>query len=255
MAQKQSELARVLLKRPAVDTISSYMSGWNQHHAQQRSDAHKPGRQGQAGCGCGRADTTIATSVGARDRITMYMQPVQDLTIDARVSRTQYQLSAEDPNAANYPHKSVDSFARLQNEPQLSDVASDLQDRDSRCTSISTAMPPGRLGVTTPRSTNALYDATATAVSTIFTQSNLYRVVLEADPAISRIPIRSRISMCHGEWQQDPAIERGTECRNACRLSWSSHWANFHPRRSRSTSRKALHSGLTMMLILVSPSA
>ncbi|HWM65604.1 MAG TPA: efflux RND transporter permease subunit [Steroidobacteraceae bacterium] len=190
MAQKQSELARVLLKDPAVDTISSYIGvdGTNTTLNSGRmliNLVDKGKRDVDAVALIRRLQPQLARVTG----ITMYMQPVQDLTIDARVSRTQYQLSAEDPNAAELSTQVGRLVARLQNEPQLSDVASDLQDRGLEVYVNIDRDAAGRLGVTTAAIDNALYDAYGQRlVSTIFTQSNLYRVVLEVRPGDQQNP-------------------------------------------------------------------
>jgi len=115
--------------------------------------------------------------------ISVYMQPVQDLTIEDRVSRTQYQFSLEDPNKDElslWVNKLTDKLSKL---PELADVANDLQDHGlSTYIDIdrATAM---RLGVTAAAIDNAIYDAFGQRlVSTIYTQANQYRVVLEVTP-------------------------------------------------------------------------
>jgi multidrug efflux pump len=119
--------------------------------------------------------------------ISMYMQPVQDLTIEDRVSRTQYQFSVEDANPdelALWVHKLVD---RLRHLPELADVASDMQDQGLQAYVEFDRDAAGRLGITPAMIDNALYNAFGQRlVSTIFTQSNLYRVVLEVKPEFKR---------------------------------------------------------------------
>jgi len=193
MAQKQSELARVLLKDPAVDTISSYIGvdGTNTTLNSGRmliNLVDKSKRVDALGV-IRRLQPQLARVTG----ITMYMQPVQDLTIDARVSRTQYQLSAEDPNAAELSTQVGRLVSRLQSEPQLADVASDLQDQGLEVYVNIDRDAAGRLRVTTAAIDNALYDAYGQRlVSTIFTQSNLYRVVLEVRPGDQNSPDKIR---------------------------------------------------------------
>jgi multidrug efflux pump len=115
--------------------------------------------------------------------IKLYMQPVQDLTIEERISRTQYQftLEATDPKELGVlVPKLVDRLAAL---PQLVDVASDLQDQGLQVFLTIDRDSAGRLGVTPAAIDNALYNAFGQRlVSTIFTQSNQYRVVLEVKP-------------------------------------------------------------------------
>jgi multidrug efflux pump len=194
MARKQSELARVLLKDPAVDTISSYIGvdGTNTTLNSGRmliNLVDKDKRDVDALGVIRRLQPQLAHVTG----ITMYMQPVQDLTIDARVSRTQYQLSAEDPDASELSTQVGRLVSRLQNEPQLADVASDLQDQGLEVYVNIDRDAAGRLGVTAAAIDNALYDAYGQRlVSTIFTQSNLYRVVLEVRPGDQNSPDRIR---------------------------------------------------------------
>jgi multidrug efflux pump len=111
------------------------------------------------------------------------MQPVQDLTIEDRVSRTQYQFSLQDANAAElatWVPKLVERLAQL---PELRDVASDTQDQGLQAYIEIDRAAAGRLGITTVAIDNTLYNAFGQRlISTIFTQSNLYRVVLEVSP-------------------------------------------------------------------------
>src|SRR5207247_7894204 len=115
--------------------------------------------------------------------ISLYMQPVQDLTIEDRVSRTQYQLTVEDANPdelAASVHRLVDRLALL---PQLADVASDLQDQGLQAFLSIDRDTAGRLGITPAAIDTALYNAFGQRlISTIFTQSTQYRVVLEVKP-------------------------------------------------------------------------
>jgi multidrug efflux pump len=181
MAQRQSALARVLLQDPAVDSISSYI-GVDGTNATLNSGrmlinlAAKDSRDVDAAGLIRRLQPKLAQVMG----ITMYMQPVQDLTIDARVSRTQYRLSAEDSNAAELSSWVGKLVTKLQGDPELADVASDLQDQGLEVYVDIDRDAASRLGVTAAAIDNALYDAYGQRlVSNIFTQSNLYRVVLE----------------------------------------------------------------------------
>jgi multidrug efflux pump len=184
MARKQSALARVLLQDPAVESISSYIGvdGTNTtlNSGRMLVNLVAKGSRDVDALGLIRR---LQPKLARIDGITMYMQPVQDLTIDARVSRTQYQLSAEDPNAAELSTWVGRLVSRLQTLPQLADVASDLQDQGLEVYVDIDRDAAGRLGVTVAAIDNALYDAYGQRlVSTIFTQSNLYRVVLEVRP-------------------------------------------------------------------------
>src|SRR6185437_352972 len=117
--------------------------------------------------------------------IALYMQPVQDLSIDATVSRPQYRFVLEDANPdelASWAPKLVD---RLNQLPQFADVASNMQENGLAAYVTVDRDTASRFGITPATIDNALYDAFGQRiVSTIFTQSNQYRVILEADPAL-----------------------------------------------------------------------
>ena len=115
--------------------------------------------------------------------ITLYLQPVQDLTIEDRVSRTQFQFILEDPNAERLSEWVPKLIDRLKQSPKLSDVASDLQDRGLQAFVDIDRDAASRLGVSVSAIDDALYDAFGQRlISTIYTQANQYRVVLEAAP-------------------------------------------------------------------------
>jgi multidrug efflux pump len=115
--------------------------------------------------------------------ITLYMQPVQDLTIEDRVSRTQFQFTLEDPDADRLGEWVPTLLARLDQSPALADVASDLQDRGLQAFLDIDRDAASRLGVRVAAIDDALYDAFGQRlISTIYTQANQYRVVLEVAP-------------------------------------------------------------------------
>ncbi|HWI15185.1 MAG TPA: efflux RND transporter permease subunit, partial [Burkholderiales bacterium] len=121
--------------------------------------------------------------------ITLFMQPVQDLTIESRVSRTQYQFTVEDADADELGVWVPRLVDRLRQLPQLADVASDLQDQGLQTHIEIDRATASRLGVTTAAIDTALYNAFGQRlVSTIFTQSSQYRVVLEVSPEFRRGP-------------------------------------------------------------------
>ena len=137
----------------------------------------------------------LQPKLAAVEGITLYMQPVQDLTIESRISRTQYQFAVQDTDArelsASVP-RLVERLARL---PQLADVASDQQDQGLQAFLSIDRDTAGRLGITPAAVDNALYNAFGQRlVSTIFTQANQYRVVLEVGPEFQRVRRHSRTS-------------------------------------------------------------
>ena len=115
--------------------------------------------------------------------VTLYLQPVQDLTIDTSVSRTQYQFVLEDANPDELATWTPKLVAALAQQPELQDVASDLQQNGLSAYITVDRDTAGRFGITPATVDNALYDAFGQRiVSTIFTQSNQYRIILEVTP-------------------------------------------------------------------------
>jgi multidrug efflux pump len=119
--------------------------------------------------------------------VTLYLQPVQDLTIDTAVSRTQYQFVLEDANPDELAAWTPKLVAALAEQPELQDVASDLQQNGLTAYITIDRDTAGRFGITPATVDNALYDAYGQRiVSTIFTQSNQYRIILEVTPGLQR---------------------------------------------------------------------
>jgi multidrug efflux pump len=126
---------------------------------------------------------------GALEGITLYMQPVQDLTVEDRVSKTQYQFTLEAGSGAELSEWVKKLMEKLQTLPQLADVTSDLQDQGLQAYVDIDRDTAARLGVTPAAVDNVLYNAYGQRlISTIFTQSNQYRVVLEVKPDFARGP-------------------------------------------------------------------
>src|SRR5262249_53180181 len=116
--------------------------------------------------------------------IELFMQPAQDLTIDATVSATQYRFVLQNSDPALLEHWVPILLARLRQLPQITDIASDLQQNGLTVDVIIDRPTAARFGITPATVDNALYDAFGQRIiSTIFTQSNQYRVILEADPS------------------------------------------------------------------------
>ena len=136
------------------------------------------------------------------------MQPVQDLTVEDRVSRTQFQYTLEDPNADELNTYAPKMLARLKQLPELSDVATDQQVQGLRATLVFDRDTASRLGITPSTIDQTLYDAYGQReVSTIFTQLNQYHVVLEVKPVV---PAESRRSarICSSARAPDPRAPR-----------------------------------------------
>jgi multidrug efflux pump len=188
MAQRQEALAAAILKDPDVVSLSSFIGvdGTNATLNEGRVLINlKPvdDRTASASTIIRRLETEIAGVTG----ITLYMQPVQDLTIDATVSRGQYQFALEDANPAEFATWVPKLIQRLQQIPELADVATSYaQSGLSAYVDIDRATA-ARFGITPATIDNALYDSFGQRIiSTIFTQSNQYRVILEADPSVQQ---------------------------------------------------------------------
>jgi multidrug efflux pump len=117
--------------------------------------------------------------------VSLYLQPVQDLTIDASVSRTQYQFVLENPSLSAFTEWVPKLLAKLSESPDLENVASDLQQQGLTVNLVIDRATAARFGITPATVDNALYDLFGQRIiSTIYTQSNQYRVIMEADPAL-----------------------------------------------------------------------
>ena len=184
MALRQQALAKVVLQDPAVESLSSFIGvdGTNATLNSGRMLINlKPlDVRGINATGVIRRLQPQLAQIGG---ISLYMQPVQDLTIEDRVSRTQYQFTLEDADGNNISIWVPKLVERLRSLPQLADVASDLQDQGLQAYVDIDRSSAARLGVTPAAVDNALYNAFGQRlISTIFTQSNQYRVVLEVQP-------------------------------------------------------------------------
>ena len=189
MSRRQQALASVVLQDPAVASLTSFIGvdGTNTTLNSGRILINlKPLAQRDSGA------TVIARLQRAVQKIAdiaLYLQPVQDLTIEDRISRTQFQFTVESADPAQLSQWTNKIVARLKQLPQLADVASDLQDQGLQAYIEIDRDAAGRLGVTPSAVDSALYDAYGQRlVSTIYTQANQYRVVLEADPAQQTTP-------------------------------------------------------------------
>src|SRR5262249_2560824 len=189
MAERQQALARALLADPEVESLSSFIGvdGANPtlNTGRMLINLKPHSQRGHLVDPMARLQARAAEVEGIR----LYLQPVQDLTIEDRVSRTQYQFTLEAPSGAELSQWTHQLVSRLSELPQLADVASDLQDEGLQAFVEIDRDSAARLGVTTAAITNALYNAYGQRlVSTIFTQSSQYRVVLEVKPEFGHGP-------------------------------------------------------------------
>ncbi len=190
MAERQQAMAAEILKDPAVESLASFIGvdGGNVTLNSGRMQiALKPAalRHESASVVMRR----LAAATKQVPGIALYMQPVQDLTIEDRVSRAQYQFMLGSPDAKALAEWTPKLVERLKQLPQLADVASDLQNNGLQAFVDIDRDAAGRLGVSVAAIDNALYDAFGQRlISTIFTQSSQYRVVLEVKPAFQAGP-------------------------------------------------------------------
>jgi multidrug efflux pump len=189
MSEKQQELARIILKDPAVESLSSFIGadGINTTLNSGRISINlKPINQR---VGASDVIRRLQTSLSQVHGMHLYMQPVQDITVDDRVSRTQYQYTLEDPDTDELNEWSNKFVAELKKLPELEDVATDQQTGARAIQLAIDRVTASRLGIAPTTIDNTLYDAYGQReISTLYTQLNQYHVILEAQP----------------EWQLDP---------------------------------------------------
>jgi multidrug efflux pump len=194
MSRLQQAVVAKILQDPAVESLSSFIGidGTNTTLNSGRVQINlKPLAQRQINASdvIRRIQPGLATLTG----ITLYMQPVQDLSVDDRVSRTQYQYTLEDPSAAELNSYAPKMLAELQKLPELSDVASDQQTQGVQAKLVFDRPTASRLGITPTAIDDTLYDAYGQReVSTMFTQLNQYHVVLEVQPSFDQRPVDLR---------------------------------------------------------------
>jgi len=192
MAEKQQALAEVILQDPAVESLSSFIGvdGINTTLNSGRILINlKPleKRHGTASEIIRRMQPELAKV----DGITLYMQPVQDLTVEDRVSRTQYQYTLEDANADELNTWTARLMDKLQNLPELRDLATDQQTRGSQASLVIDRVTASRLGITPQAIDDTLYDAFGQRqIATLFTQLNQYHVILETMPEFQKNPAK-----------------------------------------------------------------
>jgi multidrug efflux pump len=190
MAQRQQELTKIILKDPDVQSLSSFIGvdGTNMTPNSGRIQVNlKPldERSGSASDIIRRLQPQLAQV----DGIQLFMQPVQDLTVEDRVSRTQYQYSIEDADGTELALWTPRLAEKLKTLPQLRDVATDQQNSGLEARLVIDRDTAARLGILPQAIDDTLYDAFGQRqVSTIFTQLNQYHVVLQVDPRFQQNP-------------------------------------------------------------------
>ncbi len=190
MAEKQQELAKIILKDPAVESLSSFIGadGTNTTLNSGRISINlKP--LSQRDLTASDVIRRLNTSLAKVPDITLYMQPVQNITVDDRVSRTQYQYTLEDPDVNELNLWSDRFVAKLKTLPELEDVATDQQTGGLAVTLAIDRVAASRLGIAPATIDNTLYDNFGQRqINTMYTQLNQYHVILEAQPQFASDP-------------------------------------------------------------------
>jgi multidrug efflux pump subunit AcrB len=184
MARMQQALTRVVLADPAVESVSSFIGadGTNTTLNSGRIQIMlKP--LAERGVSALEVIQRLEPKLAEVPGIKLYLQPVQDLTVDDRVSRTQYQYTLEDPNEDELNSATRSVVAQLERLPQLADVVTDQQLDGVATELVIDRATASRFGITPETIDNTLYDAFGQRqINTLYTQVNQYHVILEADP-------------------------------------------------------------------------
>jgi multidrug efflux pump len=190
MSEKQREMAQIILQDPAVESLSSFIGadGINTTLNSGRISINlKPINKR---IGASDVIRRLQRSLKNVEGIQLYMQPVQDITVDDRVSRTQYQYTLEDPDTDELNEWTNKFVAQIDKLPELEDVATDQQTGAEAVQLEIDRVTASRLGIAPTTIDNTLYDAYGQReISTLYTQLNQYHVILETAP----------------EWQQNPS--------------------------------------------------
>ena len=211
MSERQRELATAILNDKDVESLSSFIGvdGTNTTPNSGRLQINLKSRDER------NDDITaimkrLQQEVAGVEGITLYMQPVQDLSVEDRVSRTQYQFSLEDADPNELASWTTKLLAKLKTLPELRDIATDQQDLAAQANLVIDRATASRLGVTTSAIDNTLYDAFGQRlVSIMFTQLNQYHVVLEVDPSFRADPDSLKDIYVPAGGGQSPAAQGG----------------------------------------------
>jgi multidrug efflux pump len=190
MAEKQLELTKAVLSDPAVESISSFIGadGTNTTLNSGRMSINlKP--LAQRKISASDLIRRLNAKVNRVEGIQLFMDPVQDITVDDRVSRTQYQYTLEDPDAGELSDWTNRFVNRLKQLPELEDVATDQQLGGLAVSLAIDRVTASRLGIAPSTIDNTLYDAFGQRqISTMYTQVNQYHVILESQPEFQKDP-------------------------------------------------------------------
>jgi multidrug efflux pump len=190
MAREQLAITKVVLADPAVESVSSFIGadGTNVTTNSGRMSINlKP--LDQRNISASDIIRRLSTQVNKVQGIQLFMEPVQNITVDDRVSRTQYQYALEDPDANELNDWTNRFVNRLKQLPELEDVATDQQPGGLAVSLVIDRVTASRLGIAPTTIDNTLYDAFGQRqISTMYTQVNQYHVVLESEPQFQKNP-------------------------------------------------------------------
>jgi len=190
MAGKQQELAKEILEDPAVVSVSSFIGadGTNVTTNSGRMSINlKP--IGERNITASDLIRRLKTRLDRVEGIQLFMAPVQNISVDDRVSRTQYQYTLEDADAGELNLWTGRFVDRLKQLPELEDIATDQQPGGLAVSLVIDRVTASRLGIAVATIDNTLYDAFGQRqVNTMYTQVNQYHVVLESDPLFQSDP-------------------------------------------------------------------
>ncbi len=190
MAERQQQLARVILADPAVESLSSFIGadGTNTTLNSGRFSINlKP--LNQRDLSASNVIRRLQTKLAQVNGIQLFMQPVQDITVDDRVTRTQYQYTLEDPSQTELNLWTGRFVDKLKTLPDLEDVATDQQTGGLAASINIDRVTASRLGIAPTTVDNTLYDAFGQRqISTLYTQLNQYHVIMETQPEFRRNP-------------------------------------------------------------------
>jgi multidrug efflux pump len=192
MAQKQQELAKVILQDPAVQSLSSFIGadGTNITENSGRFSINlKPIEE--RSLSASDVIRRLQPKLDQVQGIHLYMSPVQNITVDDRVSRAQFQFALEDPSSSELSDWTNKFVAKLKDLPELESVATDQQPGGLALAMNIDRVTASRLGIAPTTIDNTLYDAYGQRqINTMYTQTNQYHVILEVDPYFRLTPER-----------------------------------------------------------------
>jgi multidrug efflux pump len=192
MSERQQALTKIILQDEAVESLSSFIGvdGTNTTLNSGRILINlKP--LGDRGINASDVIRRLQPELAKVDGITLYMQPVQDLTVEDRVSRTQYQYTLEDPDANELNDWTARFVEKLKQIPELRDVATDQQTDGLAASLVIDRVTASRMGITPTVIDQTLYDGFGQRqVSTLYTQLNQYHVILETMPDFQKNPAK-----------------------------------------------------------------